>query len=91
VKLGCERDKVANEVLTSEQSFFQALLILGSFYIGPVLHSAVASGNTLVYDTFQGIGFAADALVPYNQVRREMFKSLFLFSSFFFQGFVERA
>lgn len=67
VKLTSDRDKVANEVLTSEQTYFQSLLILGSFYIGPILHSALSSGNTLVYDTFQGIGFAADALVPFNQ------------------------
>lgn len=67
VKLTSDRDKVANEVLTSEQTYFQSLLILGSFYIGPILHTALATGNTLVYDTFQAIGFAADALVPYNQ------------------------
>lgn len=67
VKMTSDRDKVANEILTSEQTYFQSLLILGSFYIGPVLHTSLATGNTLVYDTFQAIGFAADALVPYNQ------------------------
>ncbi len=67
VKLASERDKVANEILTSEQAYFQSLLILGSFYIGPILHAALAGGNTLIYETFQAIGYAADALVPYNQ------------------------
>ena len=67
VTLASERDKVANEILTSEQTYFQSLLILGSFYIGPILHAALSAGNTTVFETFQPIGFAADALVPYNQ------------------------
>ena len=67
VKLASERDKVANEILTSEQLYFQALLILGSFYVAPILHSALESGNSFVYETFQKLASATDALVPYNQ------------------------
>lgn len=67
VPLKCDRDKVANEILTSEQVYFQALLILRGIYLGPLLHWAAVVENTMIYDTFQRVGIACDSLIPYNQ------------------------
>lgn len=69
VELKSGRDKVANEILTSEQSYCQSLVVLGALYVGPLLHWArsLDTPPLIVLETMGDIRVALDGTSALNQ------------------------